>query len=189
MGAAPAVTRTEQARLTRALIMTTAERLFAERGYDATSLQAIADEIGLTKAAVYYYFKTKADLLHSGAQDNYTRLSALLEAGAALRNRRERIDFVVDGFIELMMAKRQIINIVSHDPAMRREKKFTEQSTAMVTRGLQVLFGDSPSLGEQAAYHLLVGVPDVIAAMPGLTDVELRGVLPALCRRVLDVRD
>ena len=43
--------------------MRTARRLFAEQGFDATSLQQIADAMGVQKANVYYYFKTKSAIL------------------------------------------------------------------------------------------------------------------------------
>lgn len=37
--------------------------LFRRRGYHLTSLEDIADEIGFTKPAIYYYFKSKEDIL------------------------------------------------------------------------------------------------------------------------------
>ena len=43
----------------RETILTYAARLFAEKGYEQTSLQDVADAIGLSKAAVYHYFPTK----------------------------------------------------------------------------------------------------------------------------------
>jgi len=39
--------------------------LFAERGYDQTSLREIADRLGVDKAALYYHFKTKEEILAS----------------------------------------------------------------------------------------------------------------------------
>lgn len=39
-------------------------RMFADRGYAATSLQHIADELGMLKGSLYYYIKTKDDLLY-----------------------------------------------------------------------------------------------------------------------------
>ena len=41
---------------TREQIRRLALQLFAERGYDGTSLREIADRLGITKAAVYYHF-------------------------------------------------------------------------------------------------------------------------------------
>src|SRR3954465_6028891 len=48
---------------TRAAILAAAQRLFGERGYDATSLRQIADAVGTTKAAVYYHFPAKEHML------------------------------------------------------------------------------------------------------------------------------
>lgn len=48
---------------TRLRIQEVALALFAERGYDKTSLREIAEELNVTKAALYYHFKTKEDLL------------------------------------------------------------------------------------------------------------------------------
>ena len=51
--------------VTRTRIQDVALALFATRGYDATSLQEIATALGVTKAALYYHFPSKAELLHS----------------------------------------------------------------------------------------------------------------------------
>ena len=40
-----------------------ATRLFAERGFAGTSLQDIADAMGMTRPALYYYVKSKDELL------------------------------------------------------------------------------------------------------------------------------
>jgi len=40
-----------------------ATRLFAERGYSGTSIQDVADAVGLTRPALYHYFKSKDELL------------------------------------------------------------------------------------------------------------------------------
>ncbi len=47
----------------RQLIVETAERLFAEHGYDATSTARIAHEAGVPSGLVFYHFATKLDLL------------------------------------------------------------------------------------------------------------------------------
>ncbi len=50
---------------TKDRILETAERLFAERGYDATSLRAITREAGVNLAAVNYHFSSKEALLRA----------------------------------------------------------------------------------------------------------------------------
>ncbi len=50
---------------TRQHIMITAERLFAKKGFDATSVDSIAKAAKVNKALIYYYFKNKQDIIHS----------------------------------------------------------------------------------------------------------------------------
>lgn len=47
---------------TRERIISVAMELFAQRGYGGTSLREIADQLGVTKAAIYYHFHTKEDI-------------------------------------------------------------------------------------------------------------------------------
>jgi AcrR family transcriptional regulator len=54
---------------TRARIQQVALDLFAEKGYEATSLREIAEHLGVTKAALYYHFKTKEEIVESLAED------------------------------------------------------------------------------------------------------------------------
>ncbi|WP_443072346.1 TetR family transcriptional regulator [Streptomyces sp. NBC_01485] len=67
-GGAPA-SKSEQ---TRALILETAMRLFQERGYDKTTMRAIAQEAGVSVGNAYYYFAGKEHLI----QGFYDRLAA-----------------------------------------------------------------------------------------------------------------
>ncbi|WP_328911417.1 TetR/AcrR family transcriptional regulator [Streptomyces sp. NBC_00234] len=54
---------------TRQRIQDVALRLFAEQGYEKTSLREIAEQLDVTKAALYYHFKTKEDILNSIFED------------------------------------------------------------------------------------------------------------------------
>lgn len=47
---------------TREQILDVALRLFSTKGYEATSIREISEELGLTKAALYYHFKNKEDI-------------------------------------------------------------------------------------------------------------------------------
>ncbi|GHF40608.1 TetR family transcriptional regulator [Streptomyces mashuensis] len=60
-------------------LLAAATRLFAERGYDRTSVQDIVEAAGVTKGALYHYFGSKDDLLH----EIY---------GRVLRLQQERLD-------------------------------------------------------------------------------------------------
>jgi TetR/AcrR family acrAB operon transcriptional repressor len=53
----------KEAEKTRQQILDAALKVFSEKGYSKTTFVDIADEIGLTKGAVYWHFKTKPELL------------------------------------------------------------------------------------------------------------------------------
>src|SRR5512145_946533 len=61
--------------------------LFAEHGISGTSLQMIADAIGVTKAAVYHQYNTKDEIILAVAQVVLAGLEAALTAAEAERSR------------------------------------------------------------------------------------------------------
>jgi AcrR family transcriptional regulator len=63
---------------TRSRIQEIAFRLFTEQGYEATSLREIAEELGVTKAALYYHFRTKEDIVTGMVDDRLEELEELL---------------------------------------------------------------------------------------------------------------
>ncbi|WP_169950103.1 TetR/AcrR family transcriptional regulator [Microbispora sp. H11081] len=63
---------------TRSRIQEVAIRLFTEQGYEATSLREIAEALGVTKAALYYHFRTKEDIVASLIEDRVTALDELI---------------------------------------------------------------------------------------------------------------
>lgn len=65
---------------TRERILGVAVELFSEQGYDGTSLREIADRMGFTKAALYYHFRSKEEILQA-------ILAPLLEMQTGLEDR------------------------------------------------------------------------------------------------------
>jgi AcrR family transcriptional regulator len=71
----------ERSRDTRSRLRELALRLFAEQGYEKTSLREIAERLGVTKAALYYYFKSKEDIVRSLLEDYIAELDELIAWG------------------------------------------------------------------------------------------------------------
>lgn len=63
---------------TRAEAQRVALRLFTEQGYEATSLRQIADELGINKASLYYYFDGKEAIVQSLLEQRGDEAEALL---------------------------------------------------------------------------------------------------------------
>jgi AcrR family transcriptional regulator len=63
---------------TRAKIRSVALELFSAQGYEQTSLREIADRLGITKAALYYHFRGKEDIVVSLFDDMLAALDELI---------------------------------------------------------------------------------------------------------------
>ncbi|MGB4007977.1 MAG: TetR/AcrR family transcriptional regulator [Bacillota bacterium] len=86
---------------TRGIICRTAVRVFAEKGYDAASMDQIALEAGVAKGTVYYHFKSKSNLFSAIIENG---LDALIEdvEGATLRSTDpvEQLSAIFDALID-----------------------------------------------------------------------------------------
>jgi AcrR family transcriptional regulator len=97
---------------TRQRILDIALELFVEHGYDKTSLREIAERLGTTKAALYYHFERKQDIL----LELHLRLHALgrdaLAAFERLPEGQARADAwpdLVDRFIDEVVENRELV--------------------------------------------------------------------------------
>src|SRR3984957_14172445 len=93
---------------TRERILDAALNLFIEKGFDKTSLREIAEQLGVTKAALYYHFTSKDDILmalhlrlHEAGRD---ALAQLTEEPVTLAQWGTLLDLVVDQ----MLAQRKL---------------------------------------------------------------------------------
>ena len=175
-----------QAERTRQQILETAQRLFAELGYDATSLQMIADEMGLTKAAVYYHFRAKNEILHAIMLPGVQRLEALIDEAAAIRGRRARLEFLVNGFVDFLVQNRHYTVMAVTDPAAKRNK-LDDESVTLRQRGLTLLFGDNPTGAERLSMSVLYRLPECLPDLVDLSDEELREALRTTAVHILRV--
>ena len=85
---------------TRARIQQVAVELFTQHGYEGTSLREIAERLDVTKAALYYHFKSKEDIVISLVEDYSKQMDALIEWGRTqprtAQTRRELLSRYVD---------------------------------------------------------------------------------------------
>jgi AcrR family transcriptional regulator len=106
------VTAQAAARTTkRQVIIETAERLFAEHGYDATSTARIAHEAGVPSGLVFYHFATKLDLLLAIVHERPTPSEVLRSAtrGHSVRGRLRAVVAVMAEELEHNRAARIIV--------------------------------------------------------------------------------
>jgi AcrR family transcriptional regulator len=95
--------KTARGAQTKAIILETALDLFRQRGYEQTTMRAIAEEAGVSLGNAYYYFKSKEHLI----QAFYTRLhdELLIAASPILERKRDlktRLHLVLRAAVETM---------------------------------------------------------------------------------------
>lgn len=83
---AEAAGKTAKGEQTRALILETAMQLFLERGYEETTMRAIAERAGVALGSAYYYFRSKEQLIQ--AFYSRTHQEHVAEAAHVLRTER-----------------------------------------------------------------------------------------------------
>jgi len=77
-----------------ARILDAAVALFAERGYEAATMQDVAASIGMTAPALYYYYDSKQDLLFEVIESNLARIVSRIESLTAATATEELTAFV-----------------------------------------------------------------------------------------------
>ncbi|MER7169740.1 helix-turn-helix domain-containing protein, partial [Micromonospora sp. NPDC000207] len=102
---------------TRTRILRTALDLFAEKGYQRTSLREIAERLRLTKAAILYHFPSKEHLVIDLVEPLLSDLEGLLDTAEHQPPERARW-VVVEGWIDVILAHRRSLGMLFHDISM-----------------------------------------------------------------------
>jgi TetR/AcrR family transcriptional regulator len=97
----------------RSAILEAAEAQFARGGFAATRLDDVAEAMGMTGAALFYYFKDKGALYDATMENAFgtltTRLSEVLSAQASIA---ERIERAVEVWIETIVARPALARLI-----------------------------------------------------------------------------
>jgi AcrR family transcriptional regulator len=125
---------------TRSRLRELALQLFAEQGYEQTSLREIAERLGVTKAALYYYFKSKEDIVRSLVEDYMAEIDQLIAWGkdqprsAATRAEivRRYLDIVVNGSAVFRLLHQNQAAVSSLASAKERGELFRERMDTLV---------------------------------------------------------
>src|SRR5262245_57935292 len=171
-------------------IIDAALALFAEHGISGTSLQMIADEIGVTKAAVYHQYNTKDQIILAVARIVLARLDAAATAAEAQRTRVRARELLVAEMIELAVEQRRMAGILQRDPVMLRFLEEHEPFRRVMERVNRVLMGgvtDSRARVQAAILASAVAGAVIHPLVLNLDDQTLRSQLLKQLRRLLPV--
>lgn len=122
-------------------ILEAAEELFAEKGYEGTSVRDIANRAGVNIAMISYYFGSKEKLLESLIRYRAGYTSDLLDA--LKKNPDEdpvhKIEKVIDLYVDRILTHHRFHNIMSRQLSMISEKNIKDQMIEIKRQNLEII--------------------------------------------------
>ncbi|MGH9080899.1 MAG: TetR/AcrR family transcriptional regulator [Acidimicrobiales bacterium] len=176
---------------TRARILEVALDLFIDQGYDKTSLREIAGRLGLTKAALYYHFHSKQDILLALHLRLHDLFAGSIEILGELQSNREAWPAVFDYLIGEMLANRKLFIMHERNRAAFEDMHRRDHGTAgddLEAHFQRVLADPEVALGDKVRLTCAQGAVLGALAFSGeaFTDVPAEKLAALLKQTVRD---
>jgi AcrR family transcriptional regulator len=149
-------------------ILKTAMRMFIEQGYHGLAMRQISEAVGVSKAALYYYFKDKEELFLAILSNYLDEMEALIDAIRTMtESSTEQIRRFVEAILSQPAEQRAIIRLASQEmaqlsPTSRKNfnkiyyEKFIGKLTAILQEGMER--GEFRTLNAEVATWSLMGI-------------------------------
>lgn len=123
---------------TRQRIQDVALELFAEQGYEKTSLREIAEHLDVTKAALYYHFKTKEDILVSLFEDLVRPIDELITWGETQPPTLEAKKEILRRYSDALAAAAPLFRFMQENQAAMRDLSVGETFKGRMLRLMEL---------------------------------------------------
>jgi AcrR family transcriptional regulator len=176
----------------RTRVIEAALALFAEHGVNGTSLQMIADHLGVSKASVYYQFHSKDDIVLAVIRPVFADLDQLATDIEAEEMGPARKAAAIAGFVELAVRHRRVTAVFYRDPAIETLVNSNEECSIINRRLRRVLGLDSADTETRVTMSLVTSGIYGSAMDPDLQDIpddELHRILLQSARRLLALEE
>jgi TetR/AcrR family acrAB operon transcriptional repressor len=113
----------EEAEVTRNSLLDAALTVFSKQGYEATRLEDIADEAGVTRGAIYHHFGGKAELFNALIDERFARANQMMQ------------DVIEEGGTPLQILRRLMVRslqFLEEDADYRAVQEMVSFKTAMI---------------------------------------------------------
>ena len=183
LGAGPR--REAQARVVRAAL-----ELFGQHGVSGTSLQMIADAVGVTKAAVYHQFNTKEAIVIAVLEADLVQLESALDTAEAEPDRPRARAVLLALVIDLAVQRRRIVSALQQDPVIVRLLAKHEPFLHLMGRLFAVLTGDDATAAARvrgAMISAAIGGAVMHPLVAELDDETLRSEMSRFTRQLFDL--
>ncbi|TWG17880.1 TetR family transcriptional regulator [Micromonospora taraxaci] len=170
---------------TRTRILRAALDLFAEHGYQRTSLRQIGERLRLTKAAILYHFPAKEHLLSALVEPLLVDLEALLDTARTQPVEQARWT-VLEGWVDVMLAHRRPLGMLFHDIALVGRGDTYHRLMEVAMRANDLIAGPDAGRRERVlATQAVAACSDPIVFFVDVSDEVLRADMLDGVRRLL----
>jgi AcrR family transcriptional regulator len=146
--------------------------LFAKHGVSGTSLQMIADASGVTKASIYYQFKTKEAIVLAVVEAGFWNLDEALDAAEALQGSPGALEALLSQVIDTAVETRRLVNTLQHDPVIVRLLARHEPYQQSLDRLFRVLLGTDPDTRTRIRVAMVASAIGNVMSHPLVADVD-----------------
>jgi AcrR family transcriptional regulator len=174
--------------LARQRVLDAALALFAEHGVHGTSLQMIADRIGVGKAAVYYQFRSKEDIALEVLRPSIEDMARVIRIAEVLPDLQQRRAVAVSGLIEMAVRHRHLAVFFYGDPVIDQMVLTRPEFSVVATRLRELLEGPERRTADRIAFTVFFAGVGRAASHPELSDIadaDLHRILLDLSERIL----
>ncbi|MFJ5597093.1 TetR family transcriptional regulator [Micromonospora parva] len=170
---------------TRTRILRAALDLFAEHGYQRTSLRQIGERLRLTKTAILYHFPAKEHLLAALIEPLLADLERLLDAAQGQPTDQARWT-VLEGWVDVMLAHRRPLGMLFHDIALVGRGDTYHRLMVIAMRANDLIAGPDAGRRERVrAVQAVAACSDPIVFFTDVSDEVLRADMLDGVRRLL----
>ncbi|GGP37541.1 TetR/AcrR family transcriptional regulator [Streptomyces calvus] len=170
MGGTMDGTRQRRRGNTRQRIQDVALELFAEQGYEKTSLREIAERLEVTKAALYYHFKTKEEILVGIFEDLSRPMEELIAWGREQPHTLETKQEIIRRYSDALMGAAPLFRFMQENQATIRELRIGEMFKTRMLGLRDILIDPDADLVDQV--RCVSALFTMHAGMHVLQDVE-----------------
>jgi AcrR family transcriptional regulator len=156
-----------------------ADELFAEVGFDATTTRQIAARAGVNKALIHYHYESKDQLLERLLARYYDELSAVLAGAlAADGDLRARFGALLDAYLDFLVEHQNFSRIVQREASGGRHMGLIQERMApLFAMAIDAIDGRYPAAGDAG-----LDAADLLTSFYGMvvSSFAYRGVLAHL---------
>jgi AcrR family transcriptional regulator len=181
----------------RKIILQTALAVFADRGFDGITIEAVADVLGYTKPALYYYFKNKNDLLAALVLEHLREAhGTILSITERPASPRERLQELLRFYLDKSCQQRGFFTLDHHLKGYLKQLEDASQSReifelsaaiprmiiAMISEGVEQgqFRREDPAVLGSLLFSLLAGVVTHLE-MPALSTMGVEKLKDTVC--------